>query len=251
MTLSTPAVRSALVGIAAVTLVAVVAALLHLAGQQRHSRDTADTLLRADVASAATALAVQAGTPASPSRVAAAFRPYAALEDGAERVLTDAAGLVYAASDDAFGRDVDWSETVQQAADGSLVAVTVGPTRYRIAAAPVGQTGLVVAAARSDVPVPASAVRETVVWTFVLWAVLVGVLCVLAYVDGPRTADRLTAFGERIAQGESDPAAMRRVSRGLGTLAGAFAPVAARLRKEATERSELREHVAALYQVNP
>ena len=252
MTRPTPAARSAFVSIAAVTLVAVGATGLHLAAQQRQSRAATDTVLRADAAAMAVALAAPGSATASPSRVAAAFRPFAALGDDTERVLTDTAGLVYAASDADFGRDVDWGVAVRRAADGRVADLALGRARYRAAAAPVGATGLVVvAAARSDAPLAAASVWKAASWAVALWGVLVSLLAMLAYADGPRTAARLTAFGERIAQGDADPAAMRRASRGLGTLAGAFAPVAARLRKEATERGELREHVAALYQVNP
>ncbi|HEX9951984.1 MAG TPA: PAS domain-containing protein, partial [Rubricoccaceae bacterium] len=162
------------------------------------------------------------------------------------------AGRVYAATDADFGRSVDWALAARRSAGGQPVDLSVGAVPYRAVVAPVGTAGLHVAtAARAPAPFPPRAVGEALAWAFALWAVLAAVLTALAWADGPRMAARLTAFGERIAQGETDPETMRRTSRGLGTLAGAFAPVAARLRKEAAERAELREHVAALYQVNP
>ncbi len=250
MTLSTPAVRSALVGIAAVTLAALLAAGLHLAAQARQADAASADVLRAHAQAEATALANQAGAPAAPTRIAAAFLPYAALDDGIERVLTDDAGTVYAASDADFGRAVDWAVAMRQAGGGRPAEVAVGTTTYRVAAAPVGGTGLVVATA-ARARSAWTGVGETLVWAFVLWGLVVGLLVLRARADGPRTAERLTAFGERIAKGETDAAALRRASAGLGPLAQAFAPVAARLRREAEERAGLREHVAALYQVNP
>ncbi len=252
MTLPTPAVRSALVGLVAVTAVAVMATVLHVAAVGQARREAADTVLRAQATTAAAAVAAQAGTPASPSRIAAAFRAFTGLGDDVERVLTDDAGIVYTASDDDLGRAVDWGVATRRAAQSRVADVAVGRARYRVAAAPVGRTGLiVVTAVRAGAPVPAAEVWRAVSWAVAGWGVLVGLLVVMAYVVGPQAASRLTAFGERIARGETDAGTMRRASHGLGTLAGAFAPVAARLRRDATERAELREHVAALYQVNP
>ncbi len=245
-----PAVRSALVGIAAVTLAALLAAGLHLAAQQRQAGAAAADVLRAHAEAEATVLATQAGTPAAATRIAAAFIPFAALDDGIERVLTDDAGTVYAASDADLGRAVDWAVATRRAGGGRLADLTVGTATYRVAAAPVGGTGMVVAtAARAQGAW--TGVRETLVWTFVLWGLVVGLLVLRARADGPRTVERLTAFGERIATGDTDAASLRRASAGLGPLVQAFAPVAARLRREAEERSGLREHVSALYQVNP
>ncbi len=245
-----PALRSALVGIAAVTLAALLAAGLHLAAQQRRADVSAGNVLRAHAEAEATVLATQAGTPAAATRIAAAFLPFAALDDGIERVLTDDAGTVYAASDADPGRAVDWAVAPRRAGGGRPADISVGEATYRVAAAPVGGTGMVVATAARASTGWAGA-GETAVWTLVLWGLVAGLLLLRARIDGPRTVERLTAFGERIASGETDPATLCRTSAGLGSLVQAFAPVAARLRREAEERAGLREHVAALYQVNP
>ena len=85
--------------------------------------------------------------------IAEAFRPFAALGDGVERVLVDETGRVYAASDADFARAVDWGVTLRRAAPEASVAL--GTARYGLAAAPVGATGLSVAAARrSDRGIP-------------------------------------------------------------------------------------------------
>ena len=252
MPLPTPAVRSALAGLVVATLVAVVGAGLHLAARERHEREAGVAVLRAHASAAASALVSGPAGAAGPGQLAGAFGPFAQIDDGVERVLVDDAGRVYGSTDTDFSRAVDWGATARRDEAGRPAEVALGTARYRVVAEPVGATGLRVAtAARADGPLEALDVWETVSWTLALWGVLVGGLAVLAYVNGPRTAVRLTAFGERIARGESDPAVMRRTSRGLGTLAGAFAPVAARIRKDAAEKAELREHVAALYQINP
>ncbi len=252
MLLPTPAVRSALVGLIVATLVVGIGAGLHLAARERQEREAAVAVLHAHASAVASALVAQAGDPTSSARIAAAFQPFSQLDDGVERVLVDNVGRMYGSTDANFGRAVDWGVTTRRTADGRTADVTLGSARYHVVSAPVGQSGLRVAtAARADAPLQTLDVWETVSWTLALWGVLVGGLAILAYVNGPRTAVRLTAFGERIARGESDPGAMRRTSRGLGTLAGAFAPAAARIRKDAREKAELREHVAALYQINP
>ena len=124
MTLSTPSVRSALIGIAAVTLAAVLAVGLHLAAQAGQATRTAGDVLRAHAEAEAMALANQAGAPASPARIAAAFLPYAAADDGIERVLTDDAGTVYAASDADVGRAIDWAVVTRRAGGGRMAETT-------------------------------------------------------------------------------------------------------------------------------
>ncbi|HEX8384843.1 MAG TPA: PAS domain-containing protein, partial [Rubricoccaceae bacterium] len=247
----TPAVRSALVGFVVVTLAVAAGAALHLAARERQAHEATDAALGAHASTLAAALAAEAGQPPSAAQAARAFGPLASAGDDVARVLVDDAGRVVGATDAGLGRAVDWAVAARRGTDGRPVDVAVGDVPYRAAVRPVGSTGLSVAAVRPATALPARDVQETLAWALALWGLLAGALAVRAWADGPRVAARLTAFGERIAQGETDPDTMRRTSRGLGTLAGAFAPVAARLRKEATERAELREHVAALYQVNP
>ena len=252
MSLSPPAVRSALIGAVVAALVVAAGASLHLASRGRAAVAADLDVLGAHATATAEALAAQAGQPPSPEAIAEAFRPFAALDDGVERVLVDDAGRVYATSDADFARAVDWGVTLRRAASAPPASVALGTARYGLAAAPVGATGLSVAAAsRSDRGIPLPTLLGTLAWAFALWSLLAGTLAALGWIDGPRTAARLTAFGEQVARGDADPAAMRDASRGLGTLAGAFAPVAARIRREATDRAEQREHVAALYQINP
>ena len=250
MTLSTPAVRSALICVVVAALVVAAGVAVHLASRARDAATANRDVLGAHAVATAEALAAQAGGPPSPETIADAFGPFAALGDGVERVLVDDAGRVYGSSDADFARAVDWGTALRRAAPPSDVAL--GTARYALAIAPVGATGLSVAAARrADRGIPLPALLKTLAWAFALWSLLAGVLAARGWADGPRTAARLTAFGEQVARGDATPAAMRDASRGLGTLAGAFAPVAARIRREATDRAEQREHVAALYQVNP
>ena len=246
-----PAVRSAFVGLVVVTLVVVAGAGLHLASQQRKAVEATTAVLQAHASVAAAALASQAGSPPSADSVASAFAGLAS-SDGVERVLVDDAGGVVASTDPDFARAVDWGVTGSRTDGGRPTDLTLGTARYLVVEQPVGATGLAVAtAARTGPRLEARDLWETAAAALALWALLAGALALRAWSDGPRTAARLTAFGERIASGNTDPAQMRAAARGLGTLAGAFAPVAARLRTEDAQRAEQREHVAALYQVNP
>ena len=252
MSSNPPAVRSALVGLVVVTLVVVAGAGLHLASRQRQAVAATTAVLQAHASAVAAALAAQAGSPPSADSIASAFAALATGGDGVERVLVDDAGGVVASTDADFARAVDWGVTGSRTDGGRATDLTLGTARYLVVEQLVGTTGLAVATAAKTGPrLEARDVWETVAAALVLWVLLAGALALRAWSDGPRTSARLTAFGERIASGNTDPASMRAAARGLGTLAGAFAPVAARLRTEEAQRAEQREHVAALYQVNP
>ena len=252
MSLPPPAVRSALIGLAVVTAAVGAGVWLHLAAVAETRDAAAAEALGAYATAAASALEQNAGTPPSAERIAEAFAPFAATADGTERVLVDDTGRVYASTDADFARAVDWAVAVRRSDGGRTSDADVGTARYRVAAAPIGATGLAVAtAARADAPHGAGDAARALLWAFVLWSGLVGALAVRAYADGPRTAARLAAFAEQVARGDADAGAVRAAGRDLGTLAGAFAPVLTRLRADDRDRAEQRDHVAALYQVTP
>ena len=85
-----------------------------------------------------------------------------------------------------------------------------------------------------------------------LWGVMAGVLTVMAWYTGPRTAHQLALLGERIGQGNADAESLiRHAGLWLGPLADAFAPVSKRLRTLGLRAADERQHLAALYQINP
>ena len=99
---------------------------------------------------------------------------------------------------------------------------------------------------------PEGAMVGPVVAAAALWGVLVGVLIVMAWYAGPHTAHQLGLLGERIAAGSADGEALiRHAGVRLGPLADAFAPVADRLRAQGARMADERQHLAALYQINP
>ncbi|MGB3541874.1 PAS domain S-box protein [Rubrivirga sp.] len=98
---------------------------------------------------------------------------------------------------------------------------------------------------------PEDAVIEAVGVGVGLWAVLVVVVALLAYVLGPRRSQRVRAEAKVIAD---SPTPLQHISRrraDLGQDLDALLPLVAQLDLKNRESRELRGHVAALYQISP
>lgn len=250
MSSPTPAVRAALVGLVLVTLVAIAGATLHLQSAKRDAAAAADGALRARIETLAEALAPSA---THEGRLVGAFR--AVSPDGATLglALLDARGRVLTSTDENVARTIDWNAV--GTADGGAMApvVHLGGTSYRVVAQPTGAAGSRVAAFEQvDAALPEAVIFETLATAFVLWALLVGLVVLMAWYAGPRSAAHLALLGERIAQGAADGSVLIRHSKlSLGALADAFEPTAARLRQLGAQLHDRDQHVAALYQVNP
>jgi PAS domain S-box-containing protein len=74
----------------------------------------------------------------------------------------------------------------------------------------------------------------------------------MTWYTGPRTAHQLALLGERVAQGDADgDALIRHAGLWLGPLAEAFKPVVTRFQHLGRHARDVKEHIAALYQINP
>ena len=239
----TPAVRAAILGLIVVTVIAGTGAGLHLLSVERGAR-----------AQVAAALQARAGLAAEMvhglDAVSARRRvPLLAGPGDAEVLVYDGQGRLRAASDPDLARSSDWLRTLALVRDG---VVQVGERAMVLAAAPIDGGGTVLAVQAAPAGLPKEALFETMTVAASLWGVLVGVLVVMAWYTGPRTATQLTLLGERIAQGEADgDALIRHAEVWLGPLAGAFQPIVRRLRQLGARAEDVRAHVAALYQINP
>ena len=238
----TPAVRAAILGLIVVTVIAVVGAGLHLVTVERaaHSATQADLQARADLVA----------TVVSGLDAPAAARRLAALADAgdAELLIYDSGSRLVAATDEALARSADWLQTSALATDG-VVAVREGTYVLASATSTSGARAVALAPAGGF---PEGAVIETIAATASLWGLMVGVLVLIAWYTGPRTATQLTLLGERIAQGDADGKALiRHAQLWLGPLAEAFSPVVRRFRTQAAQAQDVKAHVAALYQINP
>ena len=241
----TPAVRAAIFGLCLATAVAVTGAALHLGAAERAAQRHATDTLGAQAIVAASALTDPA--PAGVRRQLGAL----ALAPGTEAMVYDRAGRLVAATDPEVARAADWPRTLAALPPDAPVATADGQ-RYAVAGVPAAGGGRVVAVRPLPGGPPEGALLETVVAAVSLWGLLVGVLVVVAWYTGPRTATQLTLLGERIAQGDADGEALiRHAGLWLGPLAGAFGPVVARLRALGARGEDVRQHLAALYQINP
>ena len=237
----TPAVRAALFGLVLVTAIAVAASALHLVAADRAASAERAAALDARAAVAATVLTGLDG-PVAQRRV-----DRLAAGAGGDWVVYDDQGRTVAASDPALAR-ADWPRT-----PSATVRLRRGSGEGYLASSVVIEGGgRVVAVEPASDTLPDGAVMETVAAAVSLWGLLVGVLVVVAWYTGPRTATQLTLLGERIAQGDADgDALIRHAGVWLGPLADAFAPVVGRFRTLGAEAHDVKQHVAALYQINP
>lgn len=241
----TPAVRAALFGLVVVTLVTVAGAGLHLAAVDRDAEEAAGRALVDRAVTVAAAL-----KPAGGAALSGVLAPFASGAPGG-LVLLDARGRVYDATDGGLAESIDWVVV----APGEARTVQAVPGRaadFIVALAPTWDGGPLVAAVRpSDASSAEGDAVETLLAALVLGGLLAGMLVVGAWYAGPRTSTDLALLGERVAQGGDRVALIRQARAPLGPLAEAFLPLAGRLAVQERDMSGAREHVAALYQINP
>ncbi len=244
----TPAVRAAVLGLIVVTVVAVAGAGLHLRSAQRDARQAQAQVLRTHAATLAATFAPLDPTPRSLRQAVARYR---SLGGPAQIVLMDAAGAILAFTGETVPQEVDWAALAGLGPEGARI-VSVGAQPYGVAVAQVGAPGLLVAALAPVPGLPTRTLVETVCGALALWGALAVLLLVVAWYTGPQTATQLALLGERIAQGDTDGSALvRHAGIWLGPLADAFEPVVGKIRQMGAEAADTRDHVAALYQINP
>ncbi len=236
----TPAVRAALFGLVVVTAIAVAGAALHLGTVSAQAERALAATLDARVHTIAHGL----GTGVGLASFADPARP---------EVLSrySAGGRLVETTDAERAGDLDGFRGAEPA-DGPGVVVEAGGVRYAVASAALPSGDRLVAGAPVPTSLPDGALLRAVLAAASLWGVLAGVLVAMAWYAGPRAAHRLALLGERIAQGDADgDALIRHAGTRLGPFAEAFQPVAARFRALGRQAQDTRQHVAALYQINP
>ena len=243
----TPAVRAALFGLVVVTLVAVAGAGLHLAAVERDAEAATGRALLAR--SAVVAAAIEPGDLAN---LSSALERFGSSEADGDLVLLDARGRIYDATNDELIGTVDWPGVV--AGEAGTAQTVSGRTADVIVALSTAWDGgpFVAAVQPYDGTSAEGDAIETLLATLLLGSLLVAMLVVIGWYAGPRASQDLSLLGERVATGAGDRAALVRSGRrALGPLAEAFLPLAAKLGSQERDMHGAREHVAALYQINP
>ena len=243
-----PAVRALLIGLAIVTFAVLGATGLHLHANEREAEQHLANELRARSATLAAALAAED----SAEGIQQAFAPIAEADWPVTLGLVDRRGRVVASSDSDLTDGIGWGGMIEDGTSAS--EVFRGREGYLVALHPVGRAGHYVAsmAPTARAANASDTVWEVGVWAAVFWGLLVGCMAMMAWYAGPYTASRLDRLGARIAQGDADPEVLIRHARlSLGGMADVFAPVARKMTAAWASVGQSREHVRALYQVNP
>lgn len=234
-----PAVRAALLGLVAVTGAALVGAMLHLGAVRAEAERALGQELGARAETLAAALAPRADNARQLREV------LQTLAVPGEIAVVDGAGRVAAATDPDLAARIDWTQL-----DGAAQTATVGAEAFAAAAHPLGRWRVVALAPQAELS--AGTAAATLGWALGLWGLVIGVVGVAARRAYASTSAQLASLGEQVAQGDADGSAtIRRASVHLGPLAHAFGPISAALRSRAAREAEMREHIAALYHINP
>ena len=243
-----PAIRAAFVGLIVATVAVLGVTVLHLRTLEEQAVTHVQSELKGRAATLAAALASQSD---SRDRLKV-FETVASADWPVELALITSRGQVAAASDQNIARDIGWGRTIDSGT--SAREVYRGRTGYYVIMHPVGRTGQYVAViAPSSAAKPGSEqVWSSALWAAALWGVMIGCIAIMAWYTGHYTSSRLERLAARIAAGEADPDALIRHARlSLGEMATVFAPIAHQMTRAWASVAQSREHVRALYQVNP
>lgn len=260
-----PVVRVTLAALVVSALVGAAAAWLHVSSLRSAAREAARAALADRVALATAAL-----EPSAADRTAllAAFEPYvrakAADADGPAFALVTSEGRLVATSSTARTRGVPWATVLRPSATGgatdarppdpegtprAVVRATGGEEEILwVAQRALGGSGVHLVGIRPAYTLPASQAAGTLTAFASLWGLLAAVLVLGGYWAGPAAHARLARAADKLARGDGAPEAAVRAG---GAPAEVLAPVAARLQHLTTAVAGARDHVAALYQVNP
>jgi PAS domain S-box-containing protein len=248
----TPSVRAALPGVVLVTLVAVAAVAFVLTDLQQRTDRAASAALEGQAAVLAASFQEE---PLDLLRVEGAIAALASEEAATVYLLADGAGRLLASSDAERSAALDAQLLAKPDAGGDLPVLVRSPEAgLLVAVHPVGARGYRVAVAGAlDMAAPARGdIGVVLAFGLGAWGLLVGFLVVFAWYTGPYTASLLGKLSTRIAQGDADVSALIRHAEGtLGPLATAFDAVGRRMSQLGKLHGESRDHVAALYQINP
>ena len=260
-----PVVRVVLAALVVSALVGAAAGWLHVSSL-RHAGRTAARAALAD----RVALATAALEPAATDRGAllTAFEPYvrveAADQDAPAYALVTAEGRLLATSSRSLTRGIPWVTVLRPDATGRPTdarppdaagtphAVVRQPGGEEevvwVAERPVGDLGVHLVGVRPAYALPAAQASATLTAFASLWGLLAAVLLVGGFWAGPWTQRRLARAADKLGRGEGAPES---VLRSAGPSGAVLAPLAHRLQSLTSAVAGARDHVAALYQVNP
>ena len=248
----TPAVRAALVGVIVLTAIAVSAAGLHLMDRQRAATEQMETLLTARTGAIAAAVAQLADDDAPLLAATSAFAELSEQIESGTFALVDVRGRVFATNDATAAEGVDWARLISGVGSGGALRRGVRGTDTALAAYPVGSGQWVAGMQPLTAELSAADVWPTVIATGVLWALLLGLFIIMTWYTGPRTATQLERLANRIVKGDVFAQKLVREAAGdLGPIAMSLMGVAESIDATRGERHGQRDHVGALYQVNP
>ncbi len=260
-----PVVRVVLAALVVSALSGVAAGWLHVTSLRTAGRAAARAALADRVALATAALEPAATDPAT---LLTAFEPYvrvaAADEDAPAYALITAEGRLVATSSTSRTRGVPWETVLHPGATGGATDARppdpVGTPRavvrqaggegetVWVAERPLGDLGIHLVGVRPAYALPITQASATLTAFASLWGLLVAVLLLGGYWAGPWTQRRLARAADKLGRGEGAPDAVVRAAR---PAADVLAPVAQRLGHLTAAVAGARDHVAALYQVNP
>ena len=243
-----PAIRAALIGLVLVTLTVLAATGVHI----RKLETQAEAALIREVQARSATLAAALVTVGDAEAVRRAFEPIAQADWPMTVALISGGGGVEASSDPDLAGSVGWAQMIGSGITTS--EVHLGREGYIVALHPVGRSGRYVVSMTASEGAEASreAVWETALWAAAFWGLSLGCLLVMGWYAGPYTASRLEQLGARIAEGDADPDVLIRHARlSLGHMASIFGPTSRAMTKAWASVASAREHIRALYQVNP
>ena len=243
-----PALRAAFIGLVVATVAVLGVTGLHLRTLEEQAEAHAWSDLQGRAATLAAALVSQGDA----SERLAAFEAAIRADWPVDFALISSRGQVAAASDQGVARDIGWGLMIDSGE--SAQEVYRGRTGYYVAIHPVGRTGQYVASITpsSTVELSSERVWSSAVWAAALWGVMIGCLAIMAWYTGHYTSSRLERLAVRISAGDADPDVLMRHARlSLGEMATVFAPIAHKMTRAWASVAQSREHVRALYQVNP
>ena len=243
-----PAIRALVIGLVLVTVAVLGVTALHLKGVERQAEAHLANELKARSASLAAAMSVED----SAADMRSAFQLIADADWPVALGLVDRRGRVVVSSDPDLTSSVGWADMIE--AGISQGEVFRGREGYIVATHPVGREGHYVAsmAPTSSVATAPETVWEVGIWALAFWGLLVGCMAMMAWYAGPYTTTRLERLSARIALGDADPGVlMRHAHLSLGSMADVLTPIARKMTEAWASVGQSREHVRALYQVNP
>ena len=249
----TPAFRAFFVGAALLTAIAALGVALHLAGLQAQAEDAVEAAVDARTTAAAAAVRQLGAEESSLLTATSVFAGFGEAGWPGAYALADARGRLFATTDASLAETVDWSRLVEELSAGGVTRQAVGGRVHALAAYPVGGGRWVVGAQPlDDAGLLAEDLWPTLTWGFALWAFLLGTMLIMAWYAGPRTAVQLERLANRIVKGDVFAQKLVREAAGdLGPIAMSLMGVAESIDATRGERHGQRDHVGALYQVNP